>query len=40
MGRIRPFTAALTVAAIVLTAEWAVKREESLVARLIAALGG
>jgi hypothetical protein len=40
MGRIHPVTAALTLAAIVLTAEWVVKREESLVAQLIAAFGG
>ena len=40
MGRTHPITAALTLAAIALTAEWAVKREESLVAKLIEALGG
>jgi hypothetical protein len=40
MSRVHPVTAALTLAAIALTAEWAVKREESLVAKLIAALEG
>lgn len=40
MNRVHPVTALLTLVAIGLTAEWAVNREESLVAQLIAAMGG
>lgn len=40
MQKIHPVTATLTLAAIVLTAEWAVKREGSLLAQFIAAVGG
>lgn len=40
MDRIHPVTAALTLLAIGLTAEWAINREDSLVAKLIGSLGG
>lgn len=34
------WTAVVTLVAIGLTAEWAVKREESLIGQLIASMGG
>ncbi len=40
VNRVHPATALLTLVAIGLTAEWAINREESLVAQFIAALGG
>ncbi len=39
MQRVHSMTALLTVASIYFTAEWFVRRERSLVAKLIASLG-
>ncbi len=40
MNRIHPVAALLTLVSIGLTAELAIRREESLVAKFIAAMGG